>query len=106
MSPYIIDIHEITYTEIKGIWTIESTVQDLHKTLANVETSLKVLPEVLTKEYFNTYDVFPAPRVIPTYGTTYRYTAQITPNVLTIINENEKELTTPPQNVWNHGPGK
>eukprot|EP00957_Ditylum_brightwellii_P169324 12887092-Ditylum_brightwellii.AAC.1 len=45
-SPYIVDIHETTYTETKGIWTKELTVKDLHKVLADVETSLKVLPEV------------------------------------------------------------
>eukprot|EP00957_Ditylum_brightwellii_P001216 95384-Ditylum_brightwellii.AAC.1 len=62
MSPYIIDIHETAYIESKGIWTIESTVKDLYKALADVETSLKVLPEVSSKDYLNTYDDFLAPQ--------------------------------------------
>eukprot|EP00957_Ditylum_brightwellii_P032337 2449517-Ditylum_brightwellii.AAC.1 len=101
--PYIDNIHETTYTETKGIWMIELIVEDLCKALVDVETSLNVLPEVLSKDHFNTYNVFPAAQVIPTYGTTYRYTEQITSNVLTIINENEKKSTTPPHNVWNCG---
>eukprot|EP00957_Ditylum_brightwellii_P018031 1358903-Ditylum_brightwellii.AAC.1 len=44
-SPYIINIHETTYTETKGIWTIEMMVEDLHKVLKDVETSLEVIPE-------------------------------------------------------------
>eukprot|EP00957_Ditylum_brightwellii_P054943 4163911-Ditylum_brightwellii.AAC.1 len=67
MSLYTADINETTYTETKGVWTIELTVKDLHKELVDIETSLKVLPGVLSKEYFNTYNKFPAPRVIPTY---------------------------------------
>eukprot|EP00957_Ditylum_brightwellii_P041877 3171687-Ditylum_brightwellii.AAC.1 len=93
MSSYIVDIHEMTYTETKGIWTIESTVEDLNKVLADIESSLEVLPEVLSKEYFNIYNAFPSPQVIPTYGTTYRYIEQITSNVFTVINENKKKLT-------------
>eukprot|EP00957_Ditylum_brightwellii_P192150 14626698-Ditylum_brightwellii.AAC.1 len=60
MAPSIIDIHVTTYTGTKGIWSIESTVEDLHKGLADVEKSLKALPEVFSKEYFNTYGAFPA----------------------------------------------
>eukprot|EP00957_Ditylum_brightwellii_P064096 4862468-Ditylum_brightwellii.AAC.1 len=105
-SPYIVNIHEMTYTETKGIWTIKMTVDDLHKVLADIETSLEVLPEVLNKDYFNTYNTFPAPQVILTYGTPYRYTEKITSNVLTIINKNEKKFTLPPQNAWNCSPPK
>eukprot|EP00957_Ditylum_brightwellii_P102527 7813799-Ditylum_brightwellii.AAC.1 len=60
-SPYIVDIHETTYTETKGIWTIKTIVEDPHKALADVELSLEVIPEVLSEEHFNTYNVFPAP---------------------------------------------
>eukprot|EP00957_Ditylum_brightwellii_P122630 9351810-Ditylum_brightwellii.AAC.1 len=105
-SPYIIDIHEITYIKTKGIWTIDTMVEDLHKALKGVETPLEVLPEVLSEEYFNTCHVFPAPQVIPTYSTPYRYTEQIASNALSIINENEKKFITPPQNAWNQGPPK
>eukprot|EP00957_Ditylum_brightwellii_P038164 2885662-Ditylum_brightwellii.AAC.1 len=61
MSLFIVDIHEITYATSKGIWTIESTVEDLCKALANLETSLVVLPDVPSEEYFNKYDAFLAP---------------------------------------------
>eukprot|EP00957_Ditylum_brightwellii_P166995 12713122-Ditylum_brightwellii.AAC.1 len=44
-SPYIVNIHEMTYTETKGIWTIEMMVEDLHKVLMDTETYLEVLPE-------------------------------------------------------------
>eukprot|EP00957_Ditylum_brightwellii_P002592 198950-Ditylum_brightwellii.AAC.1 len=81
-------------------------VEDLYKTLKDIESSLEVFPEVLSEEYFNTYDEFPAPLVILTYSTSYRYTEQTMSNVLTIINENEKKFITPPQNMWNRGPPK
>eukprot|EP00957_Ditylum_brightwellii_P153858 11710905-Ditylum_brightwellii.AAC.1 len=81
-------------------------VEDLHQALADVETSLAVLLDALGEEYFNKYDAFLASRVIPTYGTTYRYTEHITSDVLNIINENEKKFTTPPNNAWNRGPPK
>eukprot|EP00957_Ditylum_brightwellii_P193214 14711923-Ditylum_brightwellii.AAC.1 len=32
-SPYIINVNEIMYTKTKGIWTINSTVEDIHKML-------------------------------------------------------------------------
>eukprot|EP00957_Ditylum_brightwellii_P137618 10491816-Ditylum_brightwellii.AAC.1 len=105
-SPYIVDIHKTIYTETKGIWTIELMVDNLHKVLVDVETSFEVLPEVLSKDYFSTYNAFSVPQVILTYGTAYRYTEQIMSNVLTITNENKKKFTTPPQNAWNHGPSK
>eukprot|EP00957_Ditylum_brightwellii_P033401 2530518-Ditylum_brightwellii.AAC.1 len=46
LSPFIVDMHPMVYTDPKGIWTIESTVDDLYKALQDVETSLKVLPSV------------------------------------------------------------
>eukprot|EP00957_Ditylum_brightwellii_P159804 12163639-Ditylum_brightwellii.AAC.1 len=99
MSLFITHIHKITFTINKGIWTIETTVDDLHKALVDVETSLEVLPDMLDAEYFNKVEVFPAPWVIPMYGTTYKHTVQITSNVSTIINENEKKYTSPPSNA-------
>eukprot|EP00957_Ditylum_brightwellii_P170962 13013153-Ditylum_brightwellii.AAC.1 len=45
MSQFIVDLHETAITINKGIWTIESTGEDLHKALDDVETSLLVLPE-------------------------------------------------------------
>eukprot|EP00957_Ditylum_brightwellii_P206970 15350870-Ditylum_brightwellii.AAC.1 len=106
MSPIIADINETTFTINKGIWTIETTMEDLHKALADVEKSLEVLPDVSDAEYFNKFEAFPALQMIPTYGTTYKYTEHITSNVPTIINENEKKYTSPSSNDWSRGPPK
>eukprot|EP00957_Ditylum_brightwellii_P067688 5137800-Ditylum_brightwellii.AAC.1 len=40
---FIVDMHPTVYTESKGIWTIESTVEDMHRALQDVNTLLKVL---------------------------------------------------------------
>eukprot|EP00957_Ditylum_brightwellii_P176025 13403745-Ditylum_brightwellii.AAC.1 len=61
---------------------------------------------MLDTEYFNKFEAFPALRRIPMYGTTYKYTEQITSNVSTIMNENEKKYTSPPSNAWSRGPPK
>eukprot|EP00957_Ditylum_brightwellii_P056628 4292447-Ditylum_brightwellii.AAC.1 len=46
LSPFIMDMHPMVYTESKGIWTIESTMDDQYKALQDIEASLKVLPSV------------------------------------------------------------
>eukprot|EP00957_Ditylum_brightwellii_P192405 14647569-Ditylum_brightwellii.AAC.1 len=61
LSPFIVDMHPTVYTNSKGIWTIESTVEDLYKVLQDVETSLKILPSVVPEEYFSKYPAFPVP---------------------------------------------
>eukprot|EP00957_Ditylum_brightwellii_P150590 11466796-Ditylum_brightwellii.AAC.1 len=60
-SPFIVDMHLIVYTDSKGIWTIESTEEDLYKALQDVETSLSVLPSMVPEEYFAKYSAFPVP---------------------------------------------
>eukprot|EP00957_Ditylum_brightwellii_P165270 12583384-Ditylum_brightwellii.AAC.1 len=40
MSPFIVDMHETSFTLNKGIYIIETTVEDLHKAIADCETSL------------------------------------------------------------------
>eukprot|EP00957_Ditylum_brightwellii_P028732 2170269-Ditylum_brightwellii.AAC.1 len=65
MSLFIVDIHKTMFTINKGIWTIETTVEDLHKALVGVEASLEVLSDVLDAEYFNKFEAFPALQVIP-----------------------------------------
>eukprot|EP00957_Ditylum_brightwellii_P033400 2530517-Ditylum_brightwellii.AAC.1 len=65
------DMHPTVYTDSKGIWTIESTVDHLYKALQDVETSLKVLPSVLPEEFFLKYPALPMPHVIPQYGNSY-----------------------------------
>eukprot|EP00957_Ditylum_brightwellii_P067861 5150851-Ditylum_brightwellii.AAC.1 len=57
-SPFIEDIHKTLFTINKGIWTIETTVEDLHKALTDVKTSLEVLPNMLDAEYFNKFEAF------------------------------------------------
>eukprot|EP00957_Ditylum_brightwellii_P180939 13785246-Ditylum_brightwellii.AAC.1 len=67
LSPLIVDMHLTVYTNSKGIWTIESTVEDLYKALQDDEMSLEVLPSVVPEEFFSKYPVLPMPRVIPQY---------------------------------------
>eukprot|EP00957_Ditylum_brightwellii_P050058 3794524-Ditylum_brightwellii.AAC.1 len=81
LSPFIVDMHLMVYTDSKGIWTIESTVENLYKVFQDVEASLKVLPSVIPEEYFSKYPAFPAPQVIPQYGNLYEYTTKITASV-------------------------
>ena len=57
MSPFIVDMHPTVYTDSKGIWTIESTVEDLHKVLQDVKTCLSILPSVVPDKYFETYSI-------------------------------------------------
>eukprot|EP00957_Ditylum_brightwellii_P071833 5460222-Ditylum_brightwellii.AAC.1 len=61
LSPIIVDMHPMVYKDSKGVWTIESTVDDLYKALQDVETSLKLLPYVVPEEFFSNYPVFPMP---------------------------------------------
>eukprot|EP00957_Ditylum_brightwellii_P093274 7102947-Ditylum_brightwellii.AAC.1 len=61
LSPFIVDMHPVVYTNSKGIWTIESTVDNLYKALKDVKTSLKVLPSVVPEGFFSKYPAFPMP---------------------------------------------
>eukprot|EP00957_Ditylum_brightwellii_P192569 14661357-Ditylum_brightwellii.AAC.1 len=62
MSPFIVDMHPLVYSDSKGIWTIESTVKDLNKALQDVKISLSVLPLIILNKYFEKYSAFPMPR--------------------------------------------
>eukprot|EP00957_Ditylum_brightwellii_P022824 1721624-Ditylum_brightwellii.AAC.1 len=106
MSPFIVDMHPTIYSDSKEIYTIESTVEDLHKALQDVETLLSVLLLVIFNEYFEKYSAFPMPRVIPQYENSYKYTTQITSSVSNKINQNAKAYAAPTRNVWNRGPLK
>eukprot|EP00957_Ditylum_brightwellii_P108052 8243573-Ditylum_brightwellii.AAC.1 len=106
LPPFILDMHPTVYTASKGIWTIESTVEDLYKLLQDVETSLKVLPSVVPEEYFAKYPAFPTPRVIPQYGNLYKYTTKITASVSHDVNNDDISYVAPPRNAWNRAPPK
>eukprot|EP00957_Ditylum_brightwellii_P100426 7654995-Ditylum_brightwellii.AAC.1 len=67
LSPFIVDMHPMVYTDPKGIWTIESTAEDLYKALQDVETSINALPSMVPEEFFSKYLAFPTPQVIPQY---------------------------------------
>eukprot|EP00957_Ditylum_brightwellii_P022448 1694144-Ditylum_brightwellii.AAC.1 len=103
MSLFIVDMHLMVYTNSKGIWTIESKVEDLYKVLQDIETSLSVLPSVVPDEYFETYSAFPVPHVISRYGNSYKYTAKITPSISKDVNNDEKSYMAPLRNTWNRG---
>jgi hypothetical protein len=106
LSPFIVDMHPTVYTESKGIWTIESTVDDLHRALQDVETSLKVLPTVVPEAFFSKYQAFPMPQVISQYGNSYKYTHKITASVSQENNSDNMSHVAPPRNAWNRGPPK
>eukprot|EP00957_Ditylum_brightwellii_P106194 8101277-Ditylum_brightwellii.AAC.1 len=106
LSPFIVDIHPTVYTDSKGIWTIESTVEDLYKALQGVEMSLKVLPSVIPEEILSKYPVFPMPRVIPQYGNSYKYTNKITASVSQDVSNDDTLYVAPPRNAWDRGPPK
>eukprot|EP00957_Ditylum_brightwellii_P135073 10298465-Ditylum_brightwellii.AAC.2 len=99
MSPFIADMHPTVYTGSKGIWAIESRVEDLLKVLQDVETSLIALHSVVPDEYFETYSAFLVPHVIPQYGNSYKYTAQIMSSIPNDVNNNEKSYVAPPWNA-------
>eukprot|EP00957_Ditylum_brightwellii_P209384 15361537-Ditylum_brightwellii.AAC.1 len=65
LSPFIVDMYPMVYTDSKGIWTIESTVDDLYRALQDVKTPCKVLPSMVPEQFFSKYPAFPMPRVIP-----------------------------------------
>eukprot|EP00957_Ditylum_brightwellii_P031937 2421929-Ditylum_brightwellii.AAC.1 len=71
-----------------------------------METLLSVLPSVVPDEYFGKYSAFSMPRVIPQYGNSYKYTAQVTPSVSNDVNKDEKLCVAAPRNAWNRGPPK
>eukprot|EP00957_Ditylum_brightwellii_P192236 14632998-Ditylum_brightwellii.AAC.1 len=65
LPPFIVDMHPTVYMESKGIWTIESTMDNLYRALQDVKTSLKVLPSTVREELFSKYQAFTMPQVIP-----------------------------------------
>eukprot|EP00957_Ditylum_brightwellii_P082209 6251158-Ditylum_brightwellii.AAC.1 len=105
-SPFNIDLHQTKLTNTKGIWTIKITKEDLHQAIKDVETSLKVLANVLPDKMFNKFDAYPKLRLVPDYGTSYSYTARITSNRLTTINNETENYSNPPPNAWSRGPPK
>eukprot|EP00957_Ditylum_brightwellii_P026591 2011180-Ditylum_brightwellii.AAC.1 len=104
MSPFIVDIHQPKFTDTKGIWMIKTTKEGLYKAIQDVETLLELLPDILLNELFNLYNTFPAPRVIPSYGTLYLYTEKVTSNVATVLNNEDTTHSKSPTNAWNCGP--
>eukprot|EP00957_Ditylum_brightwellii_P174198 13261846-Ditylum_brightwellii.AAC.1 len=103
LSPFIVDMHLTVYTDSKGIWTIESTTEDLYKSLQDVKMSLKVLPSMIPEEFFSKYPAFPTPRVIPQYGNSYKYTTKITASVFHDVNNDDKSYVASPRIAWNKG---
>eukprot|EP00957_Ditylum_brightwellii_P039644 2999064-Ditylum_brightwellii.AAC.1 len=99
-SPFIIDLHQTKFTNNKDIWTIKTTKVDLHQVIKDMETSLEVLVDALLKEMFNKFNVYPKPRTVPEYGTSYSYTARITSSILSMVNDEKKNYSKLPPNVW------
>eukprot|EP00957_Ditylum_brightwellii_P019296 1455640-Ditylum_brightwellii.AAC.1 len=55
---------------------------------------------------FNEFDAYPKPRIVPEYGTSYSYTACITSNMSTTVNDEKNTYSKPPLNAWSQGPPK
>eukprot|EP00957_Ditylum_brightwellii_P048332 3668086-Ditylum_brightwellii.AAC.1 len=106
VSPFIIDLHQTTFTNKKFIWIIKMTKEDLHQAIKEIETSLKALVGVFPKEMFNKIDAYPKPRIIPEYGISYSYTAHTISNMLTTVNDEKKNYSKLPPNTWSQGPPK
>eukprot|EP00957_Ditylum_brightwellii_P125732 9584952-Ditylum_brightwellii.AAC.1 len=53
---------------------------------------------------FNKFDVYPKPRIVPVYGTSYSYTAYIASSMLTTVNDKKKNYSKLPPNAWSQGP--
>eukprot|EP00957_Ditylum_brightwellii_P022063 1664313-Ditylum_brightwellii.AAC.1 len=68
--------------------------------------SLEVLMEVLPKEMFDNFDAYLKLRIVPEYGTSYSYTACITSNMLTAVNNERNTYSNRPPNAWSQGPPK
>eukprot|EP00957_Ditylum_brightwellii_P173516 13210675-Ditylum_brightwellii.AAC.1 len=68
--------------------------------------SLKVLPSVVPEEFFSKYPACPTSRVIPQYGSLYKYTTKITASVSHDVNNDDKSYVAPLRNAWNRGPPK
>eukprot|EP00957_Ditylum_brightwellii_P156941 11944483-Ditylum_brightwellii.AAC.1 len=75
------------------------THKNLHKAIEDVKLAIQALPSAMPNKYFEKFDAFPMPRVLPSYGNSYKYTAQITTYVL-IPSNSDKEYTVPPKNAW------
>ena len=99
LSPFIVDMHPMVYTDSKGIWTIESTAEDLYKALQDVKMSLKVLPSMVPEEFFSKYLAFPMPQAIPQYGNSYKYTHKITASVSQDVSNDDTLYAAPPRNA-------
>eukprot|EP00957_Ditylum_brightwellii_P205032 15341893-Ditylum_brightwellii.AAC.1 len=68
-----------------------------------MELAIQEMPAAVPEEYFEKFDAFPWPRVIPLYGNSYKYTTQITQNI-SIPSDDNKEYALPPKNAWSRGP--
>eukprot|EP00957_Ditylum_brightwellii_P004889 372477-Ditylum_brightwellii.AAC.2 len=41
--PYVMDIHCTAFTDEKGIWTVETTEENIYKAMQDVDSGLEVL---------------------------------------------------------------
>eukprot|EP00957_Ditylum_brightwellii_P156653 11922887-Ditylum_brightwellii.AAC.1 len=98
MLPYIVDMHPLIYTASKGIWTVETTQKNLHEVIEDVELVIQALPAAVPEEYFENFDAFPQPRVIPSYGNSYKNMTQIAQNE-SILSDDDKEYAL----LWESG---
>eukprot|EP00957_Ditylum_brightwellii_P013355 1008845-Ditylum_brightwellii.AAC.1 len=56
------------YTEEKGIWTVETTKDNLQRAIKETNLDIEVLQMVLPDKFSTKNLAFPVPCIIPSYG--------------------------------------
>eukprot|EP00957_Ditylum_brightwellii_P006862 519424-Ditylum_brightwellii.AAC.1 len=51
-TPYVMDINHTAFTDEKGIWTVETTKENVHKAMQDVDNDLEVLQPVFPDLHF------------------------------------------------------
>eukprot|EP00957_Ditylum_brightwellii_P111994 8540709-Ditylum_brightwellii.AAC.1 len=49
---HIVEMHPSIYTASKGIWTIETTQENLHKAIKDIKLAIQALPAAVPENYF------------------------------------------------------
>eukprot|EP00957_Ditylum_brightwellii_P113584 8660109-Ditylum_brightwellii.AAC.1 len=91
------------YTEEKGIWTLETTKDNLQREIIEIDLDLKVLQTMLPDEFFTKNPAFPVPQIIPSYGVLQNYADKIIYNVADNLEQMKKIYNCLPRGAWSCG---
>jgi hypothetical protein len=89
------------FTNDMGFWIVDSMKENVHRAIEENTTLLEILSSIIDEEYFNMYEAFIAPYVVPSYGTSQTYASCIASNVVTMLNVSEHLC----QQTETHGTG-